>query len=149
VRWPNDVVTLTDDGARKLAGVLLEAPRRSRLVIGVGWNLNNDFSEAPVEIRTSAASVAGLAGNQLDPVGSLAALLAALEQRLRQAADGDDTLVADCNQRCALRGRHVAIQSGDATIEGLCRGIASDGALLIDQGPSTRHVLSGTVLRYG
>jgi BirA family biotin operon repressor/biotin-[acetyl-CoA-carboxylase] ligase len=148
LKWPNDVVTSTAGGARKLAGVLLEAPRRDRLVIGVGWNLNNDFVAAPPEVRARAASVAGIAGAEVDPLEALASLLVALERRLRQAASGDAALVRDCNERCVLRDRCVTIRSGDATIEGQCRGIADNGALLIDRGPTLQRVVSGTVLRY-
>ncbi|MGL4513520.1 MAG: biotin--[acetyl-CoA-carboxylase] ligase [Lacipirellulaceae bacterium] len=148
VKWPNDVVTLSAAGPRKLAGVLLEAPRPDRLVIGIGWNLCNDFDQAPEALRGAAASVSGLTGQSFDATFALGTLVAGLATRLRQVAAADPAIVEDWNVLSLLTGREVSIGSSGIAIEGRCVGIAADGALVIDDGKTTRRCVSGTVLRY-
>lgn len=64
LKWPNDIVVLTDDseaeiekwGAqRKLGGVLCEAGDNGAVIIGIGLNVHQNPDELPVEWATSLA----------------------------------------------------------------------------------------------
>lgn len=78
VKPPNDVYV----GERKVAGVLLElraVPRaRHAAILGVGLNVNHSLGDFPPELRAGAASLAMLAGREVDRDAIAAALLSRL-----------------------------------------------------------------------
>lgn len=141
-KWPNDVLL---DG-RKLAGVLLEAPRPDRLVVGVGINVENRFDEAPEEVQARATSLAdtGVSRQQV-----LEAFLQAFHQRLAQLASGDAGPIDAARAACVLTGTEVAIRDGDRLLAGVCRGLADDGALLLDGADGLERLVSGSVEGFG
>lgn len=141
IKWPNDVLV----GGRKIAGVLLEAPRPDRLVVGVGLNLNVRFDAAPAEIRGRATSALVETGRTTDPHAALHAFLAAFAARLRQLAERDAALADDWNARSALTGTRTTLVAGGRRVTGECVGIAPDGALrLKSDGVMTEH-RTGTI----
>lgn len=141
LHWPNDVFI---DGG-KLAGVLVEVLGR-RAVIGVGLNTNNTACEAPEELRAKVRTLRDLTGRTFDPTDVLVELLGALRRRLDMLREGPDRLAAAADARCLQRGRRLHVQSGAERLEGICRGIAPSGALVLETPLGARHVHSGTVL---
>lgn len=141
LHWPNDVFI---DGG-KLAGVLVEVLGR-RAVIGIGMNTNNTAHEAPEELRAKIRTLRDLTGRSFDPTEVLIELLAALRRRLDMLREEPDRLAAAADARCLQRGRRLRVQSGTERFEGICRGLARDGALILETATATRHVHSGTVL---
>ncbi|MEX0938949.1 MAG: biotin--[acetyl-CoA-carboxylase] ligase [Pirellulales bacterium] len=143
LKWPNDVYL---DG-RKVCGVLVEVgPRPSEsLVIGIGLNVNNSFSDAPAEIQSRAIALADRAGQPLDMTHVLVTVLRQIEQHLTLLADGSPDLADAWQARCALRGKTVEIQSGTRTTTGVCQGIDEEGALVLltESGPA--RVFGGVV----
>jgi BirA family biotin operon repressor/biotin-[acetyl-CoA-carboxylase] ligase len=49
--------------------------------------------------------------------------------------------------RCILRGRTVHLQSGPRSTIGVCRGIDTDGALLLETSSGTERALGGVIVR--
>ncbi|MCA9438686.1 MAG: biotin--[acetyl-CoA-carboxylase] ligase, partial [Candidatus Omnitrophica bacterium] len=45
------------------------------------------------------------------------------------------------------RNRFVRVESGDGVVEGVCRGIDKEGALLIDTHSGLHRLVNGVVLR--
>lgn len=145
IKWPNDVLV----DSRKLCGILTEqrtTERRTGIVIGIGVNVNNSLIDAPDEIRARAVSLHDVLNESLPLTDLLVAILQALETRmaeLRQAAPG---FFAHVNAIHALNGRQITVAAGDRRWSGLCRGIDSDGCLLVsDDRHEVTEVRAGTV----
>jgi len=151
VKWPNDLLC----GQQKLAGVLCQArtraaiagsaslrpPGSARALVGVGVNCNQlDF---PPGLAGRACSLAGLLGREVSLPGLLADILAALH-----AALGDRDWRAGLQHRLYGVGREATIRAegGGVSIAGRMRGVAEDGALLLESGGRIRTIYSGELL---
>ena len=145
LKWPNDLVI--DD--RKLAGILVEAshprPGLAACVVGVGFNLDlapadagridqpwTDFAREFGRIPARSSLVSDAAN----------AILDACEQYRDR---GLVSFAARWRERDALRDRPVRALSGGVTIEGVARGIDSDGALLVEHAAGVTRCGSGEV----
>ena len=136
LKWPNDVL-LAD---RKVAGVLCEMRWQGEspewLALGVGVNVCN---EIPAELASRAVALAEFVPGlrRVDVLDRLVPALAAV-------ATGRPTLTeAECRafaERDWLRGRELRTPAA-----GRARGLAPDGALLVDLGGDTVAVREGHV----
>ncbi|MCA9443165.1 MAG: biotin--[acetyl-CoA-carboxylase] ligase [Candidatus Omnitrophica bacterium] len=144
LKWPNDIYL----ESRKVAGILLErsSTTPNRLVVGIGVNVNNSLSAAPEDIRTSATSLHDTSGGDYRLSILLLTILNRLEVRYRMLADNDPRLAVEWEDRCYLRNRFVRVESGDGVVEGVCRGIDKEGALLIDTHSGLHRLVNGVVL---
>ncbi len=132
VKWPNDV--LIDGG--KVAGILLEATG-SRVVCGIGINVNQVADDLPPTPRFPAISLRVAAGRRFDRAAVLVAVLAELEHRYEQWLEiGLAGLADDLERRNALRGRRVIVGGSH---NGTADAIAADGRLtvVLDDGRTT------------
>jgi BirA family biotin operon repressor/biotin-[acetyl-CoA-carboxylase] ligase len=147
LRWPNDLEI--DD--RKLGGILperFESPFGPRFVLGIGLNINTNFTLAPPEIQRLAVSLAELHHPIARPEPLLSVLLAELERALSALATDDPALPAAWARLDLLNGRPVQIALGPDLLSGTARGIAPDGALLLEQHDGAISPLyGGQVLR--
>lgn len=144
LKWPNDVLL----GTRKLAGILVElAPSRNRsvaVVIGIGVNL------ALPDAFPEAIAATDLASNLAQPP-SRPEVLAAVLRELVIVLDafqsgGFSALRADWLARHAHQDQPVRLLDEHApTLEGLCRGVAEDGALLLETEGGISRILVGEV----
>lgn len=145
LKWPNDILL---DG-RKLAGVLIEIPSGARpeaAVIGIGMNLRA-LPDMPDELRATTATLdeAGIAVPS--PNILLAHLLTALYGRLTDfVRDGFAGCRPDWLRRHAWPDRPVRVL-GDfgPPVDGLCRGVDVDGALLLETAAGLQRIVSGDV----
>jgi len=140
IRWPNDVLA---DG-RKLAGILIEALPDRRHVVGIGLNSNNTMADAPADLRPVATTLSDLAGQSFDQTEILIKLLKSLERRFDELRNRAETLVARADALCLQRGQILAFDQGGRAVEGRCRGIAADGALLMETPSGVVPIYSGT-----
>lgn len=132
VKWPNDLLWR----GRKLAGVLLEmagdASGDCYVVIGVGINVNMPRSseDAIDQPWTDLKQIVGQAPsrNQLAAV-LMNHLVPVLEQFSEQ---GFAPLVDEWQQLNAHRNQEVSLHIGQNQRQGVCRGVSSNGALLLD-----------------
>ncbi|MDD3588188.1 MAG: biotin--[acetyl-CoA-carboxylase] ligase [Thermoguttaceae bacterium] len=53
IKKPNDIYIY----GKKIAGILIESPNIHDVIIGIGINVNNDISDAPVELRNLIISL--------------------------------------------------------------------------------------------
>jgi BirA family biotin operon repressor/biotin-[acetyl-CoA-carboxylase] ligase len=138
LKWPNDVLK---DG-RKLAGILIELQSNTAAVIGIGLNLRLPAA-MPNEVRATAAAL----DVEVDPNSLLAALLTELLAVLDAFAVGGFATVRDeWLARHAWAGRPVRVLMPHAApLDGICAGIADDGALLLETAAGVRRILSGDV----
>lgn len=145
LKWPNDVHLQ----GRKIGGVLIEVGPRSsgRLVIGIGVNVNNSLTEAPMELRERATSLIDVTGQMSDRTDVLVTILQQLEHQLSRLAHGDPALPSDWQKRCALHGRVVEVTSGIERKHGLCQGIDEEGALVLSTAEGPVRFFGGSVTR--
>ena len=141
LHWPNDVYA----GGRKLAGVLIEAPPGGLYVVGIGVNVNNRAADAPAELRDKVATLRDLTGGSVPRTGVLIDVLRSFQAQLRRLADDPDGIGAEAHRRCLQLGRTIEVDTGAAVVCGTCRGIAPDGALLLQTDEGPRAVHSGTL----
>lgn len=149
LKWPNDVLL----AGRKVCGILAEtaAPTgraASRLVLGIGVNLNNATSQAPDDVRRRAVSLAEVCGRHFDPTEALLQILAELDHELRTGREAPGDWLPRWQARCALRGQWITIDQPGRRIEGRCRELAEDGALVLENPAGTVRVYSGVVSRW-
>jgi BirA family biotin operon repressor/biotin-[acetyl-CoA-carboxylase] ligase len=147
IKWPNDLLARGGERAgRKLAGILVEVSadplRIDHAVIGVGINVRR--APWPPEIAPLAASLEEVAGDPVD-VGRLFSELAGeLERRLDEVEGAGFQHVARAwTENAAGLNRHVKVAVDASTVEGTLRGIAEDGALLVETPAGLRSIYRG------
>jgi BirA family biotin operon repressor/biotin-[acetyl-CoA-carboxylase] ligase len=144
VKWPNDVLV----GDKKICGILTEldlvGEELNYALIGMGVNVNVDFSQAP-PLMAPATSLLAETGRAVSRLSLLAALLANVEDRynmLRLGASFGEEWAA----RMATLGQAVQASSDKETVQGTAVGVDEDGALLIQVSDGTvQRVLAGDV----
>jgi BirA family transcriptional regulator, biotin operon repressor / biotin---[acetyl-CoA-carboxylase] ligase len=143
IEWPNDLIV---DG-RKVGGILCEGVGRW-VVAGVGINVRNPAGGFPPEIAERAGAVEELAGRGV----SRGALGTRLITELRSLAPKGgaslhDAVLAELSDRDTLLG--VAVVT-DQEGEGVARGIASDGSLVLERRDGSRvPIVAGGVRPLG
>lgn len=152
LKWPNDLVAQRDGTWRKLGGILIDvsgaAAGTVAAVIGIGLNVNLGPAAAQIDQPVTDT-------HTLNCKATRAALLAAILTELAAvlpsfARDGFAPLVDEWNQRHAWRGLPVRLAAGSGSgsgnaAAGIARGVADDGALLLDTPAGVTRVLSGDV----
>lgn len=143
LKWPNDLVA----GDAKCGGILIdlrwEAAGAARVTVGVGINYAPPDGVSAAE-RTDLCA---LAGGALPGRSALAGrLMAATIASMACFADhGFRVFRARWDRLDVLRDRPVRAWIGDETVDGTARGIADDGALLIDTADGHRRLHGGDV----
>lgn len=143
LKWPNDILR---DG-RKLGGILVElvpgAPHAA--VIGIGINLRLPAA-MPEDVRTASAAILA-AGDTIDANGLYAALLGELLATLETfAARGFAAIRPEWLAHHAYQDARVTLSSDfGPPRKGICRGVDSDGALLLEVDGRVERILSGEV----
>jgi BirA family biotin operon repressor/biotin-[acetyl-CoA-carboxylase] ligase len=141
IHWPNDVIL---DG-RKLAGVLVEVMSGGQVVIGVGINTDNTAADAPVEVRPRVATLFDANGRKHDATALLIAVLNDLEKRIAELASAPEQITARTHELCLQRGTKLQVCRSRQVIQGVCQGIAADGALVLEVDGQSQAIYSGTV----
>jgi len=141
LHWPNDVFA----AGRKLSGILIECLADGRMVIGIGVNTNNTVADAPSALRATATTLRDLTGRLCDHTEFLIELLGRLEACLERLAERPASIAQDANRLCRQHGRHLRVASGGRLVAGTCRGIADDGALLLETLTRLERIYSGVL----
>lgn len=139
IKWPNDL----EIAGRKVGGILCEQTH-GQVVVGVGVNLRLPLDQMPEEVAARATSLE-TAGCGRVSEGALATALLHELHLLSKVRDRvlAGPLYAELGARDALRDRPVMTQQAG---HGMARGIAPDGALILERPGGTRvRVVSGSV----
>ena len=146
LKWPNDVLLR----GRKVAGVLPEAVFVGEMfagaVLGVGVNVNGDFSADP-DLAGRATSMAEVWGAPLDRAEVLAALLAHLWEAYPALAHDD--LFTAWRDALAMLGAPVTVTTPGGALSGVAESVDRDGALWLrtDAGERVRLLAGDVSLR--
>lgn len=132
LKWPNDMLV----SEKKIGGILCEkvgGQGQSVVVIGMGLNINCDYTDFPSDLSSLATSMKMEYGRTVDRTAVLAALLNRLEVRLdRLRLEGTSETLAAYVARSATIGEKVRIMLSEAEyIEGLAESIGPDGCLRV------------------
>ncbi|MGH8130078.1 MAG: biotin--[acetyl-CoA-carboxylase] ligase, partial [Steroidobacteraceae bacterium] len=147
LKWPNDIVHR--DG--KLGGILIdlrgEAAGPAYFVVGVGINVRLPQA-ARDTLRAEGVDAIDLVSlgtaPARDPVAS--ALINELALALEEfGARGMAAFANEWEAADALVGRPVRVLQGNQALDGLARGVDTDGALLLDVDGGRHRILSGEV----
>lgn len=146
LKWPNDILW----NGHKLAGILIEmqgdALGPSLAVIGIGVNVRLSPAVRG-RIDQAATDLESACGEVPDRNRMLASLLVELRDVLEMfERSGFGPLRGEWQRRHAYRDRPVTLTLPDAGRErGIARGVAEDGALLLETRAGLRRCHSGEV----
>ncbi len=141
LHWPNDVYV----GPRKLAGILIDLLADGRHILGIGLNVNNSLAAAPAEVRDRATSLGDLTARHHDRTGLLLDILSELAATFRQAAAEPEAFGRRFQDLCLQIGERLTVTAHGTSTAGRCRGIAADGALLLETERGVQRIYSGTL----
>lgn len=146
LKWPNDVLCEQGDGFAKLAGILIELSsdrRGTQVCIGVGLNLQPPSGDLPQPAAGLAVLLAAMPDRHVLLATVLRELIAVLDIF---AVDGFAALKTAWQIRHAWQDRPVQILAeGEQHRCGICRGVADDGALLLETSAGCERILAGDV----
>jgi BirA family biotin operon repressor/biotin-[acetyl-CoA-carboxylase] ligase len=125
IKWPNDLLYRD----KKLAGILCERVQ-GHLLVGVGMNVIN---------RAPAAGI-GLPGFTPEEAGDL--VLEGIRRGLRLLLDGEDLSEAFARFDL-LCNRPIEIELGREVVQGIARGIDSNGFLQLERGEGVLSIPHG------
>jgi BirA family biotin operon repressor/biotin-[acetyl-CoA-carboxylase] ligase len=151
LKWPNDIVVVHDDGARKLGGVLsdgiVEGERLATAVVGIGVNVDWPLRDFPVELADSMWSLHAALAGPVDREALLTTWLARVASRYEALRSGGFDAAA-WSAAQVTTGADVEVDLGRTRLSG--RGIRVDpesGALVLEDEGGTRHEIAwGEVL---
>ena len=143
LKWPNDILR---DG-RKLGGILVElvpgTPHAAVIGIGINLHLPAGMPEDLCAASAALFAVGETANENALYAGLLTELLATLEIF---AAHGFAALRQEWLTHHAFQDASVSLASDFGTPRlGICRGVDSDGALLLELDGRVERILSGEV----
>jgi len=150
LKWPNDVLL----EGRKLAGILIELSssaklseeRRLAAVIGIGLNLRPMPPDSVPADQAIAALSDGLPSLP-DGAELMAALLAELHTQLSIfTREGFMPFREEWQRYNAYADQAVRLLADfSPPFEGICRGVAEDGALLLETESGVQRIVSGEI----
>lgn len=150
LKWPNDLLARRSGDWCKLGGILVEVTGESAGTVGavIGIGLNLDLGQAAAGIDQPVTDLRCLGGVTSRNV-VLAALLTQLAAILPTfSLDGFAPLAAEWNRRHAWAGERVQLAPDNglvASVAGVARGVADDGALQIETPTGVTRIVSGDV----
>lgn len=132
IKWPNDLFV----GDRKIGGILMEVAGEQDkvdwVVVGIGINVNAEYSQLPVALRRTATSLKSANGEAVDRSELLARVLLQLDAQYAKAlADGFDAAFSGFRRRDYLMGRSISVEAKGGSVLGTAAGIDEHGALVV------------------
>lgn len=146
IKWPNDIVV----NGKKLCGILTEMSCEldyiHYVVIGIGMNVNT--TEFPEELSQIGTSLLRESGQEVKRSELLADVIQQMEGYYNQFLETEDLskLQEEYNACLIHKDQEVRILGGEGIQEGIARGIAADGSLLVEGNDgSINNIISGEV----
>ncbi len=143
LKWPNDVLI----GKKKIAGILIEstskASKISKLVIGIGINVNQPnfpgkFDFPPTSVRKEFHEL--VSREKL-----LSELLNNFEDLLSQVESSPVKILNDWRSRCKMIGEKVKVSEEDKIKSGVFEDIDENGFLILKVGDKREKIHFGDV----
>lgn len=145
LKWPNDVYL---DGA-KVCGILIEsqvAPAgQTAWLIGVGVNVDMDWSAAPDDVKRKATCMSRSLGQVVSCEAVLVQLIDSIREWVTKWGEGCDW-TPDWNKRCLLTGKVVRARGPASQIVGRCEGVDPSGHLLVRDDQQVHQISAAEIL---
>lgn len=150
LKWPNDIVA----GDGKLGGLLVdvqgEADGPIAVIVGIGLNIDVSATLIEQVSRAGGLPPVGLRGLANDSGPSRNRLAARLINEMHAVLteferSGFATFADEWRRYDSLADRPVTAQIGRRSLSGTARGIANDGALLIDSDGELQRLVTGEI----
>ena len=148
LKWPNDIL-IAD---RKVGGILTEAVFDKRridfAILGIGINVNTEWDELPISVRSLATSLRLSLGKSLSRIHLLQSLLHQLElwYEFFRAGAFETILETWCEFDTTL-GRVVEVFLPERRLVGVAETLESDGTLLVrDKSGCLHRIVAGDVM---
>lgn len=143
VKWPNDLLI----GEKKVAGILPESSmvgaQLSWVVVGMGVNVNQPFSESD-SLSAQATSLYMETGKTFDRALLLAQVMARLNAWYTRLSSVD--LLDAWRSRCVTLGSRIQVDAAGRALSGVAESLDPTGALLLRDDMGERHrLVSGEV----
>ena len=141
IKWPNDVVITS----KKVCGILTESvileDKISHLIIGVGVNVGSE--DFHLSIENIAGSVKTQWGIELDVDELLEEILTAFDGYYERFVEnqGIGYMVEAYNNRLVSIDKEVIVGNR----QGVCRGINSNGELMVEFDGTMENICAGEV----
>lgn len=143
LKWPNDILV----SGRKTAGILLESTSKgsklSRLVIGIGINVNQPNFTGKFEIP--ATSIRREFNALVSREKLLSEVLNNFEETLTTVKYDPAKILNDWKLRCKMLGEKIKIIEGEKSLFGIFTDIDENGFLLLKTGEKTERIHYGDV----
>lgn len=145
LKWPNDIYV----NAKKIAGILVELEGQSigpgNCVIGLGLNISMPKQSAEKIDQPWTDLATELTGN-IDRNILSAQLIAKISERLEQHHQfGLAPMLDDWQRQDFFYNKKVKLLTGDKETKGICKGINSSGALLLEVDGKQQPIYGGEV----
>ncbi|WNC71898.1 bifunctional biotin--[acetyl-CoA-carboxylase] ligase/biotin operon repressor BirA [Thalassotalea psychrophila] len=145
LKWPNDIYI----NGKKLAGILVELEGQSigpgNCVIGLGLNINMPKQSAD-KIDQPWTDLGNELNRDVDRNILSAQLIAKISERLEQHHQfGLAPMLDDWQRQDFFYNKQVKLLTGDKETRGICKGINSSGALLLEVDGKQLPIYGGEV----
>jgi len=128
IKWPNDIVI----DKKKMAGILIESKikKSTRLFnVGIGINVNLDRND----IRDSALTKASSMLIETQKIYSREYLLSEIIKSLDEyLTKRDEDIIESWMQSCAYLDRKISFNNKKKKVDGIFKGISSEGFALVE-----------------
>ena len=118
-------------------------------LVGIGLNVNVDWSDAPREVASKATCLSSLASRPLDVHVVLVELLDELERELQSWRLGDTSWLNQWRDRCLLTGKVIHVrQPPEQELIGVCEGLDASGRIIVRNEQGVQFLYAGEVLAW-
>ena len=129
LKWPNDILI----NGKKASGILCESKTSGgivqSMVIGIGLNINEDFTDFPETLHNIATSLMIESGMQFQLEVLLANIINHLEHRIKSKETNSQLL--DWEKRCTHLNQKVTFHTGNKIVNGIFKGLSSTGQAIL------------------
>lgn len=138
IKWPNDVLVVTDDTERKLAGILTEmegeADRVSWVIVGIGVNANIDVDDLPPGATSLREEVGAI---------DRRAFVQRLLMMFHELRDDPDAILSAWREHAHTLGRRVRIETPTTSVIGEAIDVEPPGVLVVETAEGLVRVSAG------
>lgn len=129
LKWPNDILV----NSKKVAGILTESLSQesniSRLVVGIGLNVNQisfqgKFVIPPTSLKKELGHIA-------DREKTLAELLNVFEENLESGLNPHNKILEEWKSRCNMLGERITVHIDETSKQGIFHDIDEKGFLVL------------------
>ncbi|MBA4418255.1 MAG: biotin--[acetyl-CoA-carboxylase] ligase [Syntrophus sp. (in: bacteria)] len=146
LKWPNDVLIQ----GRKVSGTLLELSTEAEMIrfviVGIGLNINMTEEEMGDEIQRKATSLLMETKKIYERASVCGRLLTNLEKYYTIFTEKSELEICSIwEKRAAIKGKYLEIVQMGTHYKGICEGIGTDGAILLNENGTTKKIIAGDV----